>query len=324
VIPGGSGFLGRGLARAFLARGDRVVVLSRHADSSSPWETVLWDGKTLGDWKEALDHSDVVLNLAGRSVNCRYTQENRRQIMDSRIASTRVLGQAIQKLKDPPRLWMNASTATIYRHSLDQDNDECGTIGGGEAGAPPTWAFSIDVATSWEKTFFSAHVPGTRKIALRTAMVMAPDPGGAFDQFCKLVRLGLGGNVGPGSQFVSWIHHLDFVRALGFLMEREGITGAVNVSAPNPLPYRDFMRAIRRACGAPFGLPTSGPILRLGAMLWRTETELLLKSRRVVPARLLNHGFEFLFPEWPVASLDLTNQRGLTHRFGRFAASARW
>ncbi len=324
VIPGGSGFLGRSLARTFLARGDRVTVLSRKPAPTAPWQSELWDGRTLGTWAAALEDADVVLNLAGRSVNCRYTVANQREIFESRIASTEVLGRAIARARRPPKLWLNASTATIYRHSFDHDMDEQGELGGEEPDAPPTWAFSIHVATSWEKAFFSAPTAFTRRVALRTAMVMAPDTGGAFDQFCRLVRLGLGGRVGSGRQFVSWIHHLDLARAIAFLIENDDLEGPVNVAAPNPLPYAQFIQAIREACGAPFGLPTFGLILRLGAILWRTETELLLKSRRVVPARLLREGFEFLFPQWPAAALDLTNQRGLTHRFCRLASSSRW
>jgi uncharacterized protein len=308
VLVGGSGQVGNILARHFQAENHQVTVLSRSV-RPAPWRVVHWDGSTLGDWTDELEHADVVINLAGRSVNCRYNSANRRQIKDSRVQTTRLLGQALGQLAGPPRLWMNASTATIYRHSLDRPMDEeTGDIGGQEEDVPSTWRFSIDVATSWEQVFFEAVVPGTRKIALRSAVIMSPDRAGIFDTLLRLVRSGLGGTAGSGEQFVSWIHDADFCRAIDFLVSHDEMNGVVNLAAPNPLPNREFMRALRQAWGAPIGLPASKLMLEIGAVFLRTETELILKSRRVVPGRLLHSGFQFQFAEWPAAAKDLVKR----------------
>jgi uncharacterized protein (TIGR01777 family) len=305
VIPGGSGQVGRILARHFHAAGHAVTVLSRHL-RAAPWHVVQWDGATPANWISDLEGSDVCINLTGRSVNCRYNPENRRSIYESRIRSTRLLNDVIGSLHHPPRLWVNASTATIYRHALDRAMDETnGELGGNEPGAPDTWNFSIDVARGWEQAFFSMATPRTRKVAIRSAMTFSPDRGGVFDAFLGLVRRGLGGRQGPGSQFVSWIHEADFARAMDLLIAREGLTGTVNICSPNPLPNRDFMRALREAWGTRIGVPTLAWMMEIGTFLMRTESELVLKSRRVVPSRLLDAGFQHLFPEWPAAARDL-------------------
>jgi len=308
VIPGGTGQIGNMLARHFHGQGHRVVVLGR-TPQSTPWQVVRWDGATIGDWTVELEHADVLINLAGRSVNCRYSAANRQAIKASRVQSTEVLGKAIGQMPHPPRLWMNASTATIYRHALDKEMDEAtGEIGGNEPNAPSTWRFSIDVATSWEEAFFSATTPRTRKVALRSAITMSPDAGGIFAELLRLVRFGLGGTAGSGEQFVSWIHEADFIRSIDYLVEHEEIQGPVNLAAPNPLPNREFMRSLRQAWGTQFGLSANRPMLEIGALFLRTETELILKSRRVVPWLLLQSGLQFQFPEWPAAANDLVSR----------------
>ncbi|MDF2771335.1 MAG: hypothetical protein K0S86_829 [Geminicoccaceae bacterium] len=273
---------------------------------------VPWDARTVGPWKAALDGADVVINLAGRSVNCRYTPENRAAILDSRVESTRAVGQAIAQCTRPPRVWLQASTATIYAHRYDAPNDDVtGILGGHEPDAPASWRFSIEVATAWERAAtdaLSAGQPATRLVLLRAAMVMSPDRGGIFATLLRLVRFGLGGPVASGRQYVSWIHDQDFVRALAWLIAHEELSGAVSVAAPNPLPYRDFMRELRRAAGVPVGLPATRWMLALGAWALRTESELVLKSRRVVPRRLLDSGFSFEYPEWPAAAGDLVHR----------------
>jgi hypothetical protein len=305
VIPGGSGQVGNILSRHFHVQGNEVVVLARKA-VPAPWRVVKWDGENLGDWASELENSDVVINLAGRSVNCRYTAANRRAIKESRTKTTSLLGQAIGGCLHPPSLWMNASTATIYRHIYDRPMDEQkGEVGGNEPDAPAKWRFSIDVATSWEKTFFDSATPNTRKIALRSAMVMSPDRDGIFDTLLRLVRFGLGGNAASGMQFVSWIHDADFLRSIDFLIARDKIDGAVNISSPNPLPNREFMKALRQARGTRIGLPAAQWMLEIGTLFLRTETELVLKSRRVIPGRLIEAGFKFQFPEWSAAAHDL-------------------
>ena len=266
VLAGGSGQVGTVLARHFHSQGDSVVVLSRRPTQSA-WRTVQWDGGTLSGWVQELDNADVVINLAGRSVNCRYNAANRREIVESRIKSTQILGAAIRQLSDPPRVWMNASTATIYRHSLDRPMDEfTGEIAVLQPNAPSTWNFSIEVATRWEEVFFNSENPGTRKIALRSAMTMSPDRGGIFDVLLGLVRFGFGGTCGSGRQFVSWIHEADFVQAVEFLITHEEMTGCVNLSSPNPLPNREFMRVIRDAWGIGIGLPSTEWMLEFGAI----------------------------------------------------------
>ncbi|MDB6029705.1 MAG: Epimerase family protein [Verrucomicrobiales bacterium] len=296
--------MGHILARAFARDGHEVVILSRKAGKQ--WRTVLWDAEKLGAWASEIDNADVVINLAGRNVNCRYTPENRREIKESRIRSTRVIGQAIAQAKRPPRVWLQASTATIYAHRYDTPNDEAtGILGGSEPNAPDTWQFSIDVATSWEKALDESPVPNTRKVKLRSAVTMSPDPEGVFDVLLGLVRRGLGGTCGNGRQFVSWVHEVDFVRSIYWLIEHDQVDGPVNICAPNPLPNAQFMRALREAWGMPFGLPAANWMLELGAVFMKTETELVLKSRRVVPGRLLNAGFKFEFPTWPEAAQDL-------------------
>lgn len=317
IISGGSGQVGHILARHFHAQGQCVTVLSRRSQPA-PWRVVAWDGLMPGDWISDLEGSDVCINLAGRSVNCRYTAENRRLIYDSRIRSTLLLNEVITSLQHPPRLWLNASTATIYRHALDRAMDEAnGELGGNEPGAPETWNFSIQVAKAWEQAFFSIHTPLTRKVAMRSAMTFSPDRGGVFDVFSSLVRHGLGGAQGPGTQFVSWIHEADFVRAIDLLITREEFTGVVNVASPNPIRNREFMRELRTAWGARIGLPVQQWMMEAGAYLLRTESELVLKSRRVVPGRLLDAGFQFRFPEWPAAARDLVVRwHGIRGEFG--------
>ena len=308
VIPGGTGQVGQILARHFHANNHAVTVLSR-SPHQAPWRVVPWDSVTAGPWTTELERADVCINLAGRSVNCRYNRANRRAIFDSRVQSTKLLNQVIASLKNPPAIWLNASTATIYRHSLDRPMDEAtGELGGNEPGAPDTWTFSIEVAKAWEEAFFSTPTPRTRKVALRSAMTFSPDPGGVFDVFLALVRHGLGGTNGSGKQFVSWIHEIDFIRSIELLIATEDFTGVVNLASPHPLPNRDFLRAIREAWGTHIGLPTTSWMIEIGTFLMRTESELVLKSRQVVPGRLLDAGFQFTFRYWPEAAGDLVTR----------------
>lgn len=310
VIPGGSGQIGTMLARVFAKEGSEVVVLSRKPAEQSSWRVREWDARSLGEWAGELDGADAVINLAGRSVNCRYTPENRKAITESRVNSTSVVGQAIARATHPPRVWLQMSTATIYAHRYDAPNDETsGIMGGEESDAPDTWRFSIEVAKAWERAAQSASpLPRTRVVLLRLTMTMSPDRGGVFDTLLGLVRHGLGGRFGDGRQFVSWIHETDFIRAIQWLIEQDAVSGPVNLAAPNPLPNADFMRALRDAWGIRFGLPAAKWMLEIGALFMRTETELVLKSRRVVPGVLAQNGFTFQFPTWPEAARDLCRQ----------------
>jgi uncharacterized protein len=313
VLPGGSGHLGELLARFFQERGHHVTVLTR-SPYAAPWRTVHWDGEHIGAWVADLEGADVCINLAGRSVNCRFTARNREAVYNSRIHSTALLGSVIAELAEPPWVWLNASTATIYRHALDRPMDElAGEYGGDELigrrrRAPEKWNYSVQVAMDWEAAFFAAFTPRTRKVALRTAMVMSATPGGAFAALLNLVRLSLGGTQGNGRQFVSWIHALDFARAVEFLIARDDMNGAVNLASPHPVPNREFMETLREAYGLPNGIGAPALLLELAALVMRTESELVLKSRCVVPTRLLDAGFNFVFPEWREAAEDLVQQ----------------
>ena len=289
VLPGGSGQAGTLLARHFHAAGHWVVVLSRKP-AAAVWRVVPWDARTVGPWAAELDGADAVVNLAGRSVNCRYTPANRRAMLDSRVDSTRAVGRAIAGAESPPPVWLQAGTATIYAHRFDAPNDEA--TGRIEVGpdAPDTWKFSLGVAKAWEAELEAADTPATRKVSLRAAMTMSPDRGGVFDVLLGLVRRGLGSRAGDGRQWVSWVHDADFVRAVEFLIARDDLRGPVNVCSPHPLPNAAFMRALRRAWGMPVGLPAARWMLEVGAWLPRTEAELVLKSRRVCRAGYSRRG----------------------------------
>lgn len=302
ILAGGSGFLGRTLAKWLAARGCDVVVLSRRSDDLPAAKTVAWDARSLGGWTAELDGAAALVNLAGRSVNCRYTARNRRQMMDSRVLSTRVLGEAIARCANPPGVWLNSSTATIYKHTYGPPHDESGVI---EATPEAKDEFSIEVARAWEREFDAAEVPGTRKVTLRTAMVFGNEPGGVYEVLRRLARYGLGGKMGHGRQGVSWIHADDFCRAIEWLIDNRNASGIYNLCAPNPLTNAEMMATLRRAFGMPVGLPAPRPMLEVGAFLLRTETELIIKSRRVAPARLVAEGFSFNFPDLPSAVADL-------------------
>jgi uncharacterized protein (TIGR01777 family) len=307
VIPGGTGQVGVVLSRALRARGHDVVVLSRGGTSDAG--VVPWDGRTVDAWAGEIDGAGVVINLGGRSVNCRYTEANLQAMMSSRVDSTRAVGVAIAQAARPPRVWLQMSTATIYAHRFDAPNDEAtGVIGGDEPDTPGYWRRSVEIAMAWERTQAEASTPRTRKVALRTAMVMSPDRGGIFDVLLGLTRWGLGGAIAGGQQYVSWIHDRDFVRAVELLIERDDLEGPVNLAAPGPLPQRDFMAALRAAWSRRVGLPATAWMAEIGAFVLRTDTELLLKSRRVIPGRLLDAGFSFELPDWPVAARDLAER----------------
>lgn len=288
IIPGGTGFMGQALTHYFTGQGHKVVVLTRFPQVNRPQVTYLrWDGKQLGDWAMEFEGAEAVINLAGKSVNCRYTEENKRKIYDSRIDSTKVIGEAIAACATPPKAWMNASTATIYRHAEDRPMTESK----GEYGA----GMSVDVARDWEQTFFITDTPDVRKIALRTAIVIAAEDG-AFTRLLTLAKTGLGGPQGNGHQMMSWIHIVDVIRAIKFLLDRKDLSGAFNLAAPDPVPNKIFMETIRKAVRMPFALPMPEWLLEIGAIMIGTEPELILKSRWVLPERLEAEGFEFLFP----------------------------
>ena len=304
ILAGGSGFLGHALTLHFTALGWEVVVFTRDPDAlRSGARPIKWDAETLGEWTRELEGAQCVINLNGRTVNCRYTRANRRLIMDSRVKSTRILGEAIGYCERPPGVWMNASSATIYRHTYDAPWDETGSD------FTPTAAvhdeFSLEVIHAWERAFAEANVPGTRKLALRTTMVLGHAKNSVFPVLRRLARLGLGGRMGSGKQFVSWLHEADFCRAVEWLLAHDDMSGPVNLAAPTPLTNAEMMALFRELLGARFGMPAEEWMLEFGAIFLRTETELILKSRRVVPGKLLSSGFEFRFPTMRAALEDL-------------------
>jgi|SRR6478752_142248 len=307
VIPGGTGQVGGILRRRYAAAGHDVVVLSRQPETLEPGvRHRVWDGRSAGDWAEELDGADVVVNLAGRSVSCRYTAENLRQMMSSRVDSTLAVGRALEQVDRPPAVWLQMSTATIYADRRDAPNDEAtGIIGGHEPDVPAYWMFSVRIAREWEAAQQQATLPRTRRVALRTALVMSPDRGGIFDYLLWMARLGLGGPVAGGGQYVSWIHADDLVRAIDYLVDDPDLTGPVNLASPGALPQRELMRHLREAWGRRPGLPATRAMAELGAWALRSDTELLLKSRRVAPGRLLEAGFEFEHSTWPDAAAGL-------------------
>ncbi|XSG77140.1 TIGR01777 family oxidoreductase [Herpetosiphon llansteffanensis] len=306
VIVGGSGQIGQLLTSYWRNQGHSVQIMGR---STSTQATISWDAVRLGPWVEHLEHSDVLINLTGKSVNCRYTAANRRELWRSRIETTRLLGQAIQQLSSPPRLWLQASGSAIYAHSNEPQTEAKHTIGGNEMHASARWQFNVDLVKAWEYEAVAAKTPHTRKIMLRTSMMMSHDRGGVFDILCRLARSGLGGTIGNGQQYVAWIHSHDLVRAIAWLIEQPDLAGPINLSAPQPLPNHQFMRHLRQALNTRFGVPIPSPLMQIGAWMLRTEAELVLKSRNVIPQRLLEHGFRFEYPSWPEAVTNLLQLR---------------
>ena len=301
VLAGGSGYLGRVLTDYYKGKAKEIVILGRKISGAhGNVRTVVWDGLTESDWIESLENADLLVNLCGKNVNCRYTEANQKAIIDSRTVPTRLLGQAIQKLRHPPKLWINVTSATIYRHAEDRPQDEeNGDIG---------YGFSIDVCQKWEETFLEMTTPDTRKIALRMGIVLGRSHG-AFPRLLNLVKYGLGGQQGDGEQYVSWIHEQDAAKCTEWLLSQDDLEGIVNGTAPYPLKNKDFMKTIRNAFGISVGLPSPAWLLGVGAWLIGTETELILKSRWVVPTRLLSHGYQFLFPKADHAIKDILSLR---------------
>lgn len=320
VILGGSGHLGRIMTSHFVAAGHRVTIVGRGSLPASMMgpnvDFARWDGRTVeAHWASEVDGADVVLNLAGRTVDCRYNKVNLEQMLSSRIDSTRAVGEAIAQAQSPPRVWLQMSTATIYAHTYGPANDErTGQIGAYEPGTPDYWRYSVLIAEAWEEALWKAQTPHTRRVALRSAMVMSGEPGGPFRVLARLARAGLGGAVAGGDMYMSWIHDADFARALDLLIANEEVSGPVNLAAPGPVPQKQFMAGIREAqreiggLRIPLALPLYRWMVNLGAVFLRTDPELILKSRRAVSVVLPEHGFQFEFTEWPVAALDLVQQ----------------
>ncbi|AZA57033.1 TIGR01777 family oxidoreductase [Chryseobacterium shandongense] len=285
IITAGTGFLGKNLEKYFTEKGHQVYILTRNPKRKNE---IFWDAKTLGEWKGVLENADVIINLAGKSVDCRYTEKNKQEIYSSRINSTRILQQAIDQCTHKPKIWLNASSATIYVHSEKNVNTEENGIIGDD--------FSMNICKSWENEFSKSETENVRKVALRTSIVLGNN-GGAFPKLKMLTKFGLGGKQGRGNQKVSWIHIQDFCRAVEFIINDENIFGKINITAPNPLANQEFMKSLRKEMKVPFGLNAPVWQLEIASIFLKTETELLLKSRNVYPGKLLKDGFQFLFPD---------------------------
>lgn len=297
VITGANGFLGQALIRFFAPRFKTVVAISRKSFpcTCSNVTQHIWDARNIGAWTIGLEDADVLINLAGKNVNCRYTEENRKEILRSRIESTALLARAIDQCASPPKAWLNASSATIYNASFETDRDEDSSELGDD--------FSMSVCRQWEETFFNSGAKNIRKVALRTSIVLGND-GGAFPVLKRLVNFGLGGAQGDGKQFCSWIHETDFCRAVEFIINSTG-DGIYNVTSPLPIPNRRFMETLAGVMDRPLQLPSPKALLEFGAIFIGTETELVLKSRKVIPKRLVDEGFSFEFPNVKDAFIDL-------------------
>jgi uncharacterized protein (TIGR01777 family) len=280
VIAGGTGFIGSYFARMFRSLGHEVLIIARSKGA------IAWTDRE--GIAHALNGADLLINLAGKSVDCRYNAQNKAAILKSRTETTNLLGQAVSASPKPPALWINSSTATIYRHAMDRPMTESG----GEIGS----GFSVDVAQQWEHSFFSFSLPRTRQVALRIAIVLGPG-GGVLTPLKRLVYSGMGGRQGSGKQKFSWIHLEDLFRIILFLQSRPDMSGVYNCAAPHPVDNETLMRTLRRLAGIPFGIPMPAWLLEAGAVLIRTETELILKSRWVLPERLEQAGFSFRYPE---------------------------
>lgn len=286
IIAAGTGFLGQVLINHFRNKFDEIVILTRGTTKNEDGiKYVNWNAQTFTGWEKEFEDTTVLINLTGKSVDCRYTKDNKKEILLSRIESTKILNKAILKCQNPPKHFLNSSTSTIYCFSLDKEMDEIN----GEIGND----FSMNVAQSWEKTFFKTETPKTLKTALRTSIVLGKN-GGALIPLKTLAKLGFGGKQGQGNQFISWIHETDFARAIDFIIEKE-MTGVINIVSPKPIQNRNFMSLLRKAVKIPFGIPINEALLKFGSILIRTEPELVLKSRNVIPKRLQQNGFQFDF-----------------------------
>ena len=307
VLPGGTGFLGQTLIKSFLSDSEKhdIVVLSRGGTTPSAGRLVPWDARTLGEWVREIDGADVVINLTGKSVKCLYTDKTLKTLRDSRVFSNEVVGQAIKQAVNPPAVWIQMSTSSIYAHSVNTPNDEQSDRIGEAEDAPQTWKSISELAQDWEKVFNAAKTEQTRKVLIRCGVVMGLKKGSAFDILVKLSRWGLGGSIAGGQQIISWIHESDFARAIRFLMEKQDIKGPVNVSSPHPLSQGEFMKILRETAGMKVGLPATRGMIELSSYLTGIDSELSLKSRYALPGVLLKNGFSFDFQDWKACAENL-------------------
>lgn len=286
VITGASGYIGSYLTKYFEKSAEEIVRISRTAiPPQNHIRTEVWNGRDTDEWCKSLEGADVLINLAGKSVNCRYTDTAKKEILESRIEATEALGRAISNLQAPPKVWIQVASATIYRHAEDRPmNEETGELGTG---------FSVDVCRAWEKSFYNQPV-SCRKVLLRTSIVIGKKDG-AFPRLVNLTRYGLGGKQGNGNQRISWIHEQDLARMIQWTIDHEELSGTFNAAAPEAVTNAVFMKTLQQAMHQSVALPAPDWLLKIGAWLIGTETELILKSRWVYPERILSTGFQFKF-----------------------------
>ena len=297
IIAGGTGAIGTALISFLLQRNHQVILLSRKDIVAAPRVHALhWDGEHVGPWKIWCENADIIINLCGKSVNCRYTEKNKLQILRSRLRSTRAIGKLIQSLERPPAVWLNASSATIYEGTYDGPQDEITGVIGSD--------FSMDVCRDWEAEAMHAVTPSTNKILMRTSIVLDPDQG-ALPLYKRIAKMGFGGRMGSGEQMMSWIHIDDLCRAILFLATQQHISGPVNITSPYAITNTEFMQSLCRAMHIPVALPNPEWMLQLGTAIIGTEMELIMKSRWVYPQRLLEAGFTFSYPNIEQALADL-------------------
>lgn len=308
IIAGGTGFIGQEICNYFGYENEIIILTRQVHDKTNTFgefsikedvikniRFVKWDGVTISDWAKEIEHADLVINLAGKTVNCRYTEKNKKEIFDSRTKATKAIGMAIQNAANPPKLWINAASATIYRHATDKPQDEFT----GEYHND----FSVQVCKLWEKTFFEHYTPDTRKVALRMAITLGA--GGVMNPYFNLLKFALGGRQGNGNQMYSWIYIEDTCRMIDWIFEHTELEGVYNCCSPNPVSNKYFMDELRKETGHVIGVPAFTWMLKIGAKLIGTETELILKSRWVLPTKILQTGFQFKYPLLPDAFKEI-------------------
>ncbi len=312
IIAGGTGFMGQEMTKYF-GKENKIIILTRKIENTKNnrnrynslskedlrnVQFIQWDGQTMGEWTKEIENADLIINLAGRTVNCRYTEKNKKEIFDSRTDSVKAIGEAIRQCPSPPKLWINASSATIYRHATDKPQDEYSKEFHD--------GFSVQVCKLWEETFFEQITPHTRKVALRMAITLGP--GGVLIPYFNLLKFGLGGRQGNGKQMYSWVHIEDTCRMIEWISDNDTIEGVYNCSSPGPVTNKEFMKCLRLASGQKIGLPAYEWMLKIGATLIGTETELILKSRWVLPTKILETGFRFKYPLLKDAFADIISK----------------
>jgi len=290
LIAGANGFIGRHLTQYFADLGWEVAGLARRKEGlHAQCRYVNWDGENPGSWTAELESCDVLINMVGRSVNCRHTDENKRQILESRVESTKLLGQAIAECENPPSLWINGSGVSVYKESFTTAHGETGEHGEG---------FMAEVVKKWEGAFFSTNIADSiRRVALRTSMVLADEPGNPYRVLHTLAKFGLGGKVATGKQMVSWVHIADVPRVVEFIIDNEELTGPVNMAVPDAVSNAEMMKRFRKHAGMPLGIPAPAFGVKIGAALMGTAPELILDSCFVAPEKLLDGGFEFKYSD---------------------------